>query len=160
MEIQYHNWRATCILAVSREVKFEFELIWIGVDFQEDGPFRAQGLTSWPRIIKLFFEDLHKHGNGNKIIDWPNHLHLEWEYKSTQPTHGQSELFWPTLQAFAYDGTACPIYLNRYGLKGGGFWAHVPTCTILNASFPSWCNVSIVCCVEHHFISNCMQCST
>jgi hypothetical protein len=58
---------------------------------------------------------------------------------------------------FTYDGTTCPICFNPYGLKRGGFWAHVPTCTILNASFPSWCIVSNLCCVKHRYINDYMH---
>ncbi len=76
MEIQYHNWRTTYILATSREVQFEYELLQIGVDFQKDGAFRAQGLTSWLRVSELFPKDLPKQGNGNNNIDWPNHPQL------------------------------------------------------------------------------------
>jgi hypothetical protein len=41
MEIQYHNWRVTYILVTFREVQFEFELLRIGVDFQEYEAFRT-----------------------------------------------------------------------------------------------------------------------
>jgi hypothetical protein len=64
MEIQYHDWRATCILATPRKVQFESELVRIDVDFQKDGVFLAQGLTSWPRIIELFPKNLPKHAIG------------------------------------------------------------------------------------------------
>jgi hypothetical protein len=33
-------------LVTSREVQFESKLLQIGVDFQKDGAFQAQGLTS------------------------------------------------------------------------------------------------------------------
>jgi hypothetical protein len=46
MEIRYHNWRATCILAASREVQFESKLLQLGVDFQKDKVFQVQGLRS------------------------------------------------------------------------------------------------------------------
>ncbi len=44
-------------------------------------------------------------------------------------------------QAFTYDGTTYSISLNPIGPKGFGFWAHVPTCTTIIASFPSWCYI-------------------
>jgi hypothetical protein len=87
IEIQYHNWRATCILATSTKAQFKFKLLHIGVDFRKYGAFRAQGITSWLRVNELFPKDLPKQGNGNNNIYWLNHLQLEWEYKSTQPTH-------------------------------------------------------------------------
>jgi hypothetical protein len=34
------------------------------VDFQEDGIFLTQGLTSWPRIIELFPKNLPKNAIG------------------------------------------------------------------------------------------------
>jgi hypothetical protein len=46
MEIQHHNWRVACILVAFKEVQFESKLIWIGLDFQKDRAFEAQGLTS------------------------------------------------------------------------------------------------------------------
>jgi hypothetical protein len=38
------------------------------VDFQKDGVFLAQGLTSWPRILELFPKNLLKHAM--KIISY------------------------------------------------------------------------------------------
>jgi hypothetical protein len=61
MEIQYYNSKAACIwAATSREVQFKYELLQIGVDFQEDWAFGTQGLTSWPRVNELLHEDLPK----------------------------------------------------------------------------------------------------
>jgi hypothetical protein len=61
MEIQYHDLKAAYIwAATSREVQFKYELLQIGVDFQEDWAFRTQGLTSWPRVNELLPEDLPK----------------------------------------------------------------------------------------------------
>lgn len=97
------------------------------MNFQEDGAFRAQGLTSWPRITQLFSKDLHKHGKGNNNIDWPNHPHLEWEHKLTQPTHGQSELFWQTHEAFTYDGTTYPTIWIGGGVGFRHMCLHVPS---------------------------------
>jgi hypothetical protein len=51
-------------LVTSRELQFESKLLQIGVDFQKDGAFQAQGLTSWPKVSELFLKDLPKEGNG------------------------------------------------------------------------------------------------
>ncbi len=59
MEIQYHNWKVTYILARFREFQFK-KLLLVSVNFQEDGAFRAQGLTPWPKASELFLEDLPK----------------------------------------------------------------------------------------------------
>jgi hypothetical protein len=157
MEIQYHNWKATCILSTSREVQFESKLVQIVVDFWKDGAFQAQGLTSWPRVNELFSKDLPKHGNGNNSIDWPNHLQLEWEYKSSQPTHGWGGFFWATPQIFTYDGTACLICFNPYGQEEGWilgtcphmyhpqciipYMVHYRHCVLCQMSFHIICNV-------------------
>jgi hypothetical protein len=40
MEILYYNLMVACILDTSKEVQFKLELIWIGVDFQENEIFK------------------------------------------------------------------------------------------------------------------------
>jgi hypothetical protein len=71
-----------------------------------------------------------------------------------QSTPRPTTRFWPTLQSFKYDGTTHPICLHPYGLEGGQALGTCPTCTIFNASFPSWCSIGDVCCVECSFIGN------
>ncbi len=71
-----------------------------------------------------------------------------------QSTPRPTTRFWPTFQSFKYDGTTHPICLHPYGLEGGQALGTCPTCTIFNASFPSWCSIGDVCCVECSFIGN------
>jgi hypothetical protein len=78
----------------------------------------------------------------------PTHTWVKWVFLvNTSSLH----IWWHHLPNLLQ-----PIWV----LKGDGFSAHVPTCTILNASFLSWCNVGIMCCVECHSIRDYTHCST
>jgi hypothetical protein len=72
----------------------EVELVRMQVEYCDDGRFQSYGLTSWPRISKMFFDNLPKMVK-NASIDWATHLELNWEYV-TILSEKTKELLWCT----------------------------------------------------------------
>jgi hypothetical protein len=61
-----------CILATSQATQMEAKLIKMQAEYCEDGRFQSHNLTSWPKISKMFFDDLPKMAK-NASIDWATH---------------------------------------------------------------------------------------
>jgi hypothetical protein len=61
--------------------------------YHEDGKFQSHGLTSWPRIFKMFPNSLLKFQD-NANIKWVTHLELDWEYVIIV-LEKTGELLWP-----------------------------------------------------------------
>jgi hypothetical protein len=57
----------------------EAKLIRMQVEYREDGRFQSHSLTSWPRISKMFLDNLAEMVE-NENIDSVTHPELDWEY--------------------------------------------------------------------------------
>jgi hypothetical protein len=87
-----------CILATSQATQLEVEIIRMQAECHEDGRFQSHGLTSWPKISKIFLDNLLKMLE-NVSVNWATHPKLNWEYviivsKKTR------KILWPTPQPF------------------------------------------------------------
>jgi hypothetical protein len=78
--------------------------------------FRSHSLKSWPKISKMFLDNLLKLHN-IKNVDWPTHPDIDWEYL-IQVFEKTKELLWPHVKPFTKNVNQCFIYCNSFGLEG------------------------------------------
>jgi hypothetical protein len=123
-----------CILVASWTPQMEVELVKMQAEYYEDGRFWLHDLTSWPKISKIFLNNLSKMAK-NVSIDSVTHPKPDWEYVMTMSKKTR-ELLWPTLQPFTQTRELCFICCSPFGPKGAWIWStcqHVyhPQCLII-----------------------------
>jgi hypothetical protein len=97
-------------------MQMEAEFIKMQAEYCENGRFQSHNLTSWPRISKMFLDNLPKMVE-NVSIDWVTHFKLDWEYVMTM-SEKIGEILWPTLQHFTQNGELCFIRCSPFRPEG------------------------------------------